>query len=156
MTSLLRTTSTKLLPNTMRTYATTTISTSPQIKPEGDISSVFVSLSGGGNEPLPPRFGTLKQSLISSHGSALQASWERLLVALRDEVATVKKLGSNVIPQVEFRDLVSCGSKNREFVDELRKRGVAVVRGVVPEEEALEYKRDALEYVKNNPGTKGL
>jgi hypothetical protein len=41
------------------------------------------------------------------------------------------------------------------FNDELRKRGVAVVRGVVPEAEVLQWKEDLKKYIQQNPQTKG-
>ena len=39
--------------------------------------------------------------------------------------------------------------------EEIRVRGVAVIRGVVPEDEARAYKGRIEEYIRNNPHTKG-
>ncbi|GAO15286.1 hypothetical protein UVI_02041100 [Ustilaginoidea virens] len=61
--------------------------------------------------------------------------------------------GSDVIPQVEFAHLeAGC----RGLRDEIRKRGVIVVRGVVPEGEARAYKDEVEEYVRRNPWTRAF
>jgi Protein of unknown function (DUF1479) len=65
-------------------------------KEVGDISSVFPSLSGKAQEPLPPRFSDLKKRLISGNEDAVKASWQRLLVSLRDEIEQIKKHKSSV------------------------------------------------------------
>ena len=49
---------------------------------EGDISSVFVSLSGVTPEPLPQRFADIKRQLIQGNEDAVTASWKRLLEQL--------------------------------------------------------------------------
>lgn len=51
--------------NTHRSYA---VSSTTTAKPEGDISSVFVSLSGAEAQPLPQRFADLKGRLPISCG----------------------------------------------------------------------------------------
>jgi hypothetical protein len=62
----------------------------------GDISSVFASLSGKAQEPLPSRFSDLKKRLIAGNEEAVKASWQRLLVSLEDEIEEVKQLKSSV------------------------------------------------------------
>lgn len=121
-------------------------------KPEGDISSVFVSLSGGQASPLPERFAQLKKRLLTSHEDQLKASWERLLATLHNEIEIVKQRGPLIIPEIDFKDIKNVPES---FQSELKKRGVAVVRNVVPQEEALGYKRDIQQYIKANPSTKG-
>ncbi|KAI9714558.1 MAG: hypothetical protein M1812_006363 [Candelaria pacifica] len=137
-----------VVPSTFRRYAKV-IST----KKEGDISSVFVSLSGGQTEPLPPRFADLKGRLIYGHKDLLRDSWERLLGDLRKEIKTIAQLGSKVIPEIQFKDL---GNAPEAFKLEHKQRGVAVIRGVVPEITALQYKEDVQAYVKDNPHTKAF
>lgn len=66
----------------------------------------------------------------------------------------IRELGSRVVPEIRFEDIAS-GKGSEEFGRELRKRGVAVVRGVVSEEEALGWKEEVIEYVRANPQTKG-
>ncbi|CAF1446237.1 unnamed protein product, partial [Adineta steineri] len=46
------------------------------IKPEGDISSVFASLSGDDmNKPLEPRFVQLKKQIIQGYEQQVKDSW---------------------------------------------------------------------------------
>lgn len=68
-------------------------------KEAGDISSLFPSLSGKAPEPLPSRFSDIKRQLIKGNEDAVTQSWHRLLASLKDEIAEVKKNGSNVSPR---------------------------------------------------------
>lgn len=128
----------------------TTTSQAP--RKEGDISSVFVSLSGAKEKALPPRFVDQKKRLIAGREEAVKKSWDRLLHRLREEVRTIKRMGSDVIPTIDFKNIKTA---SEDFRRELRKRGVAVVRGVIPEAEARRYKEEIEEYVRANPQTRG-
>jgi hypothetical protein len=119
---------------------------------EGDISSVFVSLSGVKEEALPEEFANQKRRLIAGNERHVKESWDRLLRNLREEVRTIGELGSNIIPSIDFKDIKNAP---KSFQQELRKRGVAVVRGVVPEAEARSYKELIEDYVRANPHTRG-
>jgi hypothetical protein len=121
-------------------------------KRAGDISDAFVSLSGQDFKPLTPKYADLKARLIRGHESEVRESWERLLRHLREEIPLIVELGSKVIPEIDFKDI---DNAPEAFSNELRKRGVAVVRGVVPEQEALLWKDDLREYIRQNPQTKG-
>lgn len=123
-------------------------------KRAGDISDAFASLSGKEFTPLDQRYAAIKKTLIEGHEDAIRASWERLLADLHTEIQHIADLGSKAIPEVQFADIAS-GNVNQHFRDELQKRGVAVVRGVVEEKEALSYKVAIREYVRKNPQTKG-
>ena len=118
----------------------------------GDISDAFASLSGQDFKPLTPEYADLKGRLIKGHENEVRESWERLLQELREEIPHIVELGSKVIPEIDFKDI---GNAPETFSSELRKRGVAVVRGVVPEDEALQWKEDLREYIRKNPQTKG-
>ncbi|OJJ98613.1 hypothetical protein ASPACDRAFT_121159 [Aspergillus aculeatus ATCC 16872] len=120
---------------------------------EGDISSVFVSLSGVKEQALPPRFADQKRRLIAGREDQVKQSWDRLLCRLRDEVGLIATRGSDIIPSIDFKDIHVAPSK---FQDELRKRGVAVVRGVIPESEARAYKEEIEAYVRANPQTRAF
>lgn len=133
--------------------ATATATPSSRGKKEGDISSVFVSLSGAPQAPLPDRYRVLKQSLVAGHEDAVIASWHRLLAALRRENDIVAAKGSAVLPSVEFRNL---RGDLRRLRDEIQHRGAAVIRGVVDEHEARAYKDEVEAYVAQNPQTKGV
>jgi hypothetical protein len=132
---------------------TRTISTQVTAKKEGDISSVFASLSGSTVKPLPNRFAQLKQDLIRGKEHDITRSWNELLQRLKEENEIISKQGSSIIPQIEYKNI---GNEDSEFLDAVRKRGVAVIRGVVPESEARGYKEDVERYVKANPTTKAF
>ncbi|KAI9740202.1 MAG: hypothetical protein M1834_004780 [Cirrosporium novae-zelandiae] len=124
-----------------------------QTKKEGDISSVFVSLSGGEAEPLPRRFANIKRHLIEGHEDAVQESWQRLLASLREEIPIIEEMGPGIVPEIDFKDI---DNPPEDFVRDHKKRGVAVIRNVVPEAEALQYKTDLREYIRQNPQTKAF
>ena len=125
-------------------------------KKEGDISSVFASLSGDGTAtPLPPRFADIKSKLIQSREPAIQASWSRLLTALRSEIDHISAVGSDIIPSIEFSD-ISNHSRVQPFAAALKKRGAAVIRGVVDPKIALGWKEEIRSYIKANPTTKAF
>ena len=62
------------------------------------------------------------------------------------------KVRAVALNPIDFKDIDNAPDT---FSSELRKRGVAVVRGVVPEQEALQWKEDLREYIRQNPQTKG-
>ncbi|KAF9893944.1 hypothetical protein FE257_008915 [Aspergillus nanangensis] len=83
----------------------------------------------------------------------VKRSWNRLLYKLRDEVQTIQQQGSDVIPSISCKDIHTAP---KSFQDELRKRGVAVIRGVIPESEARAYKEEIEAYVHANPQTRAF
>jgi hypothetical protein len=121
-------------------------------KREGDISDAFVSLSGQKFKQLPERYAQLKRRLIVGNEDAIRASWERLLSSLKEEIPLIAESGPGIVPQVDFKDI---DDPPESFVSEHRKRGVAVIRGVIPEDEVLRYKDDLKDYIRRNPQTKG-
>lgn len=137
------------LPRLVRHVASQSVS---QSKAEGDISAVFPSLSGVVMEPLPERFTEIKRQLIQGNEERLTKSWQRLLKQLAIENKVVTQRGPDIIPQIEFEDLRNLPS---DFISEVKKRGVAVIKGVVSENEARGYKTELEEYVRRNPSTKG-
>ncbi|KAK8181288.1 DUF1479-domain-containing protein [Phyllosticta citribraziliensis] len=140
--------------NFVRTAATATKPSSTQ-KRAGDISDAFASLSGQEFKPLDPSYALLKKNLIAGHEDAVRASWDRLLKTLQNEVATIVASGSNVIPEVEYSDIAKA-QVSKQFEEEHRKRGVAIVRGVIDEKEILGWKEELREYIRRNPHTKAF
>ncbi|CZR50815.1 related to DUF1479 domain protein [Phialocephala subalpina] len=93
---------------------------------EGDISAVFVSLSGVRPPPLPEQQLAIENELVKQKAPA-------------------------IIPQINFEDL---GKAPEEFMREMKWRGVGVIKGVVPESEARGYKEETEEetgFPANNP-----
>lgn len=127
--------------------------TEVNVKREGDISDSFVSLSGTERPPLPQRFLDLKKTLVAGHEDQVTDSWKRLLERLRVESDAIAKVGPKIIPDIDFDNL---DSDLVRFGAELKKRGVAVIRNVVPEKEARAYKDEIEEYARQNPSTRGM
>ncbi|KAK9238857.1 hypothetical protein V1525DRAFT_399694 [Lipomyces kononenkoae] len=127
-------------------------------KAAGDISSVFPSLSGIGVPPLPQRFADIQGTLILGKEQLIVDAWTRLLASLEAEIQEIKARGSEIIPSVDFeRDIdVNPATGDATFKDigliaEIRKRGAAVIRNVVPKDIARVYKYEADKYIKANP-----
>ncbi|KAI9045366.1 DUF1479 domain-containing protein [Aspergillus affinis] len=130
--------------------AASTSASSPMTKAAGDISSVFPSLRPDYKpEPLPPRFKNLKSEYFNKNEEALKKSWKRLLPSLEEEVDKIKSKGSDIIPSVNYADVVS-GTVPDEILAEIRHRGTVVIRNVLPRKEAREYKDRIQDYVAAN------
>ncbi|PUU75327.1 hypothetical protein B9Z19DRAFT_1102996 [Tuber borchii] len=115
---------------------------------EGDISSVFPSLSGIAPPLLPGWYAELKRLFAAGRERVLAESWERLLLDLERETAGVKRLGSDIF---EFKDLVSL---SKAKIKDIKKRGVVVIKNVLPEKEALSMKESLKEHIKRNSWAK--
>ncbi|KAL4925169.1 uncharacterized protein BDV17DRAFT_284146 [Aspergillus undulatus] len=140
----------KLLTRSAARAASTSTSSSQLTKAAGDISSVFPSLrSDYKPEPLPPRFRDLKEKLFHENKEALKKSWERLLPSLEEEVQKIKTKGSDIIPSVEYSDVVS-GTVSPAALAEIKHRGTVVIRNVVPRKEARGWKARIEDYVAAN------
>lgn len=122
-------------------------------KKEGDISDAFTSLSGAQREPLPDRFRVRKLDLVRGREEQIEQSWKALLRELRKENDVVAKKGPSVIPQVDYNEFERSAGSLKE---EIRKRGVVVIKGVVPKDEARAWKGEIEEYVCKNPSTRGI
>ena len=139
----------------LRTLATAAPEQRDRARKEGDISSVFASLSGAEATPLPGRFADIKTAIIRNNESRIKDSWSRLLKALRSEIQHIASAGSNIIPSIDFNQIGN-NSHTQSFGNGLRKRGAAIVRGVIAEDVALAWKKEIKEYIKKNPQTKAF
>ncbi|KAL8915753.1 MAG: hypothetical protein Q9172_006701 [Xanthocarpia lactea] len=139
---------------TKRPASAATTPSNPSKYP-GDISSVFPSLSGHSPEPLPQRFADIKKCLIHGHETRVQDSWDKLLTVLEQKRDEIGERGSSVVPEINFWELDDV-EKRTEFRDALHRTGVAVIRGVVREKEALGWKELLKRYIASNPGTRGF
>ncbi|OTB03267.1 hypothetical protein M426DRAFT_60889 [Hypoxylon sp. CI-4A] len=133
------------------------ISTETQSKPEGSIGDAFASLSNNHVE-LPPRFGDLKRELIGANGEAILDSWFRLLRHLDNEtLPRVASMGPGAVPEITFSSIMENGGRlPEEAADLVKRHGTIIIRGLVPEKQALDWKQSLLEYAKENPSTKGF
>ncbi|EIN03971.1 DUF1479-domain-containing protein [Punctularia strigosozonata HHB-11173 SS5] len=115
------------------------------IKSEGDISTVFSSLSSEEPYQWPTRFVALKKEIWKDE---LIESWRQVLAELEVATEEIEARGNELIPQVT-RDEVVAGLK-REQVDAIKRVGTVVVQSVVPEEEAVAWKKELLAYISEN------
>lgn len=138
----------------IRFASTSTASTN---RSEGSIGDAFTSLSKSQIE-LPQRFADLKRGIIDTNGDAILDGWSRLLNHLETEaIPKVKELSSNSIPEVSFSSIAENGGHlPTEAQNLLRECGTIIIRGIVPEEQALRWKQSVQDYVAANPCTTGF
>ncbi|XDG03592.1 hypothetical protein ABKA04_003207 [Annulohypoxylon sp. FPYF3050] len=106
-----------------------------------------LSFYGSQPVPLPSRFGSLKKRLVAGHESALEASWGRLIAALRDEVKYIEKNGAGLIPEINFTDTDDV-DKVASFNAQLKRHGIGVVKGVVPSADASTWVEETKKYLE--------
>jgi len=123
-------------------------------KEEGDISSVFISLSGNKAEALPPRFAQLKREIIGGHGDALLASWMRLIPVVEAKVTESNERGPSIFPEVEFDD-VKNNNVGASMIHRIKQTGVCIIRNAIPKNEVAQLLSDVRKYLKDNPTTRG-
>lgn len=121
-----------------------------------DISAVFPSLRGETVGPTNNQhFVDVQNRILNGQEENIKASWERLLPAIEKEVEHVRKHGNKVIPDIDFKDLKQDSKGNvsfpEEIKDEIKNRGLAIVRNVIPRDEARQFKYDLDDYVSKNP-----
>lgn len=75
-------------------------------------------------------------------------SWRQVLQDLEEVTGRVIAQGSESVPQVQYTSLEK-GLKGQELAD-VKAAGVTIIRGAVPEEEALEWDRVTREYIAAN------
>ncbi|KAI8634473.1 hypothetical protein F5Y19DRAFT_212458 [Xylariaceae sp. FL1651] len=97
--------------------------------------------------PLPSRFASLKRRLVAGHESALEASWSRLIVALRDEIKYIDEHRTELIPSIEFSE-IDDPTKVEPFGSRLKRHGIGVIRGVVPPADASMWVEETKKYLE--------
>lgn len=109
--------------------------------------------------PLPARFALIKRRLIAGREEQVTQSWRRLLAKLESEVTEIANTGSDIIPSIDFGEIQRSDSSNSgrnsprvdDFAAQLRKRGLAVIRGVVPHETAKIWTEETDKYLADHP-----
>ncbi|KAH8167955.1 hypothetical protein CIB48_g318 [Xylaria polymorpha] len=104
--------------------------------------------------PLSSRFAKLKRNMIACREKDVAESFYRLLRALRKEADDIAARGSDVIPTIDYFDIHD-SAKASAFRRALRKRGVAVIKRVVPLTVAQTWKDETLDYVADNRQARG-
>lgn len=138
-------------------------STSPTGKEEGTIASVFATLSGGSlDDALPPRFSDLKRRILTGTraGDAprirahLEKSWRELLPVLASEMTDISTRKQAVLPSVEYPSHADGQglkeSLSPQTIADIKKRGVVVIKNVIPSSQVLQWKQDIREYAREN------
>lgn len=115
-------------------------------KKPGNISSAFSSELS--NFVWPSKFKDLKDDINPQN---VESSWKRLVESFEIETEEIQKRGPNIIPELDFKEIqANNGTIPPILVDEVKKRGVLVVRNVVDRHTALQYKKDVGEYISKN------
>ncbi|KXX82469.1 Uncharacterized protein YbiU [Madurella mycetomatis] len=97
--------------------------------------------------PLPSRFAHVKRTLVAGHEAEIEASWARLLDALRDEVDHISSRGSSITPSIDFADINNPDAATA-FARDLKRYGLGVVRGVVPRTDAQVAIEETVKYLE--------
>ncbi|KAH8678220.1 hypothetical protein BX600DRAFT_479514 [Xylariales sp. PMI_506] len=97
--------------------------------------------------PLPSRFGHLKRRLVAGHEAALEASWARLLVALRDEIKHIEQGGTDLIPSIDLSE-IGDRAKVAVFSEKVKRYGMGVVRKVVDQSDAAAWVDETKKYLE--------
>ena len=115
--------------------------------PSATDDSPVLTFWGPDPVPLPSRFARIKRNLIAGHEAALEASWARLIHALRAEMDHIEGLGAHLIPSIEFSDLDDTNQTAR-FGRDLKRYGVGVVRRAVPRQDADDMVNSTINYLE--------
>ncbi|KAH9906559.1 DUF1479-domain-containing protein [Xylariomycetidae sp. FL2044] len=105
--------------------------------------------------PLADRFSKIKRNLIACNEKAVADSFYRLLSQLRKEADRIAAAGSDIVPTIDYFHIHD-EARVATFRQELRQRGVAVIRRVIPPNVAQSWKEETQEYLGDNPQTKGF
>ncbi|KAM5537853.1 hypothetical protein V8D89_008495 [Ganoderma adspersum] len=121
-------------------------------KKEGTVAEFFENLVTEG-PPLPARFADLKKEMCADRG-AIEHAWRAVLKELEDGTEEIAQRGNEMVMRVPFEDVQR--GLSEEQLKTLKKTGVMIVTGGVPEKEALGWKQSLREYTAaNKDGVKG-
>ncbi|GBE88545.1 DUF1479-domain-containing protein [Sparassis latifolia] len=106
--------------------------------------------------PCPPRFVEIKKDIASSYPDfqeRVTKAWNELLAELDTVTSEIAAQGSDYVPQVNFSELANLSS---ERIEEIRRKGSLVIKDVVDDEEATQWRQWLREYVTKNPSIDGF
>lgn len=128
---------------------------SNQVKPKGDISSVFSHL-GGKETILDPALLQLKKEIAPKDPAILNRAYQRLMDSFANETPNVKAKGSSIVPQVTFEEIqANNGQFPPAIAAQIKNCGCVVIRNVIPELEARGYKDQIKQYIARHAGEIG-
>ncbi|KAI0198877.1 hypothetical protein F4808DRAFT_247627 [Astrocystis sublimbata] len=119
----------------------------PISSPQNSMEPPVLSFYGTQPVPLPSRFASLKGRLVKGHESALEDSWRRLILALRDEIKHIDEHRTELIPSIDFTS-INDSAKVTPFEASLKRHGIGVIRGVVPAEDAGHWVEETKKYLE--------
>ncbi|KAI0775032.1 DUF1479-domain-containing protein [Trametes elegans] len=105
--------------------------------------------------PCPPRLVELKKEIAGAYPdfeARATKAWGEILQELDKVTKEIANGGSQNVPEVQFSEL---GSLSPERVAEIKRKGSVVIRDVVDDAEASEWKEWLREYVTKNPDIEG-
>ncbi|KAF8813418.1 DUF1479-domain-containing protein [Phlegmacium glaucopus] len=107
---------------------------------------------------LPPRFIDIKRSIASSYPdfeTRATRVWHEIIEELDKVTRVIKEEGVNYIPQINFSSLSSIP---QDEVEMIKRRGSVVIRDVVDDAQAAQWKDELKEFVKVNDdrGVEGI
>lgn len=106
--------------------------------------------------PCPPRFVEIKNDIVSSIPDfevRVTKAWGELLAELNEVTSDIASQGSEYVPQINFSEI---GSLSPERIEEIRRKGSVVIRDVVDDDEATQWRQWLQEYVTKNPDIDGF
>lgn len=108
----------------------------------------YISAIAKMSSALGSRYSEVKKGLVSPvYEERVKHSWQRLLNNIECELSEITEAGPNYIPEVQWNELNEhrCLPSDKEAM--FKKRGCIIVRGVVSEETALNWKSQLISYV---------
>ena len=92
---------------------------------------------------------------------AVQRAWRSVLDALRTATRKIASDQEGTVPQIEYPGYELAQKPldtwiSPSLLQEVKYRGVAVIKGVVAEQQAMRWKDECLEYARLNPAMKGV
>jgi hypothetical protein len=107
---------------------------------------------------LEEKYSKLKQSIVKpEHKIRLIESYQRLKVALEKEANRIESVGSRAIPEIDFSDIEANNGRLPDgLVDIVRQTGCLIIRGVVPEEQAVKWEKELKQYTQKHTGVSGF
>jgi hypothetical protein len=107
---------------------------------------------------LEEKYSKLKQSIVKpEHKIRLIESYQRLKTALEEEANRIESIGPRAIPEIDFSEIEENNGRLPDgLADIVRQTGCIIIRGVVPEEQAVKWEKELKEYTKKHSGVSGF